>query len=114
MNTFEEKFLERYFNSVSEHGEDKIFSDSLTKRCFIVACEGVFDILDKIVDWNECRVKLEDVPEEVYEHILLPVIIPLVNSIKQYQEALEQQIKYGTKITVTTEQMENIKKELDK
>lgn len=109
MDNFEEYHLNNYLKFI---GEDKLLSDPLIKSCFIVAYEGVHKILYNVITGFDYEIAERYVPDETYNNIILPVIVPLVKSIKNYQDALEQYMKYGTKITVTTEQMDKLIKDL--
>ena len=40
--------------------------------------------------------------------MFIPIIIPLLDTIDNYRKALKNQVKYGTKITVTAEQMNKL------
>ena len=89
--------------------------NAIERTAFISLALSVCRIVDECITNN--GVGFDGIYPEVvmktYGDIYLPIVKTLIDGQEEIRKALEEQIKYGTKITLTTEQMENFKKEVE-
>ena len=78
---------------------------SLAENCCALI-EGN-DLHEGIVYGHSWDADYMGVISDVYNFIYVPIIRNLLANQDKLVKALEEQIRYGTKITLTTEQMEN-------
>lgn len=102
-----------YFLKYAIENEDftpsfKYLDTSMGRSSFISLCEGLEKVVENAVSGWDDEIDYEDIVEGGFEEVFVPVIIPLLDAIDNYRKALENQLKYGTKITVTTEQMDKL------
>lgn len=90
------------------------FDNAIERTAFIALAIAVCRIVDECSSHNnsDWGGKYGEVITKTYGDIYLPIIKVLIDGQEQIRKALEEQIKYGTKITLTTEQIENFKKEV--
>ena len=110
-------FLEYAIENEASIPSFKYLDTSIGRSSFISLCEGLEKVVENAVSGWEYEIDYEDIVESGFEEVFIPIIIPLLDAIDNYRKALENQVKQGTKIIVTSEQMNkliednNIKKE---
>ena len=86
----------------------KYLGTSIGRSSFISLCECLEKVVEGAVSGWEYEIDYDGIVGDGFEGVFVPIIIPLLDAIDNYRKALENQLKYGTKITVTTEQMDKL------
>ena len=98
-----EKYICDYIVS---NGSNTLFRNSFEKTAFIVAAEMMCQIVEQ-AGGHDFHGAVANTYRKLFEVVLKPLFDSQENLIK----ALENQMKYGTRITITTEQMEKLLEE---
>ena len=92
-----------------ETNGDEFKMNPIAEDLFITLALNIDAILrNNVSDGSYDRRKVID---DTY-HLVYPMFRPLMKTIKSLSDELEKQMKYGTRITVTKEQFDNLEKTL--
>lgn len=94
------------------HGKDDeiMFESAVEKNVFTALAQQAIKLVAE--NTHDAFCDGYEIVCSAYDRILIPIIRPLLHSNEELMKALNEQVKYGTKITVTTEEMDKLMKEI--